>query len=196
MTTSYPERPPRPQQEHPEACTPPALQVTGRGAEPRYRVVCRAQARWRRAAARPGQPRDKPLRAAAPRGLQGPAAVAAGGGKARASLEINHSESQAHVWQSRGRAATQRHKQRPGQPTSPASQPDHSARQHNPATQPSNTNARQPAGPPRVRHTGLAHSWHRGTGHTSPRHRRARQAAEDRAISAGAQPPPRRPGQR
>ena len=42
-----------------------------------------------------------------------------GGGRARAGLEIDHSEPQARVWRSRGRAAAHRHTQRPG-PTSNA----------------------------------------------------------------------------
>ena len=39
-----------------------------------------------------------------------------GGGRARAGLEIDHSEPQARVWRSRGRAAAHRHTQRPGPP--------------------------------------------------------------------------------
>ena len=42
------------------------------------------------------------------------AAVPVGGGRARAGLEIDHSEPQARVWRSRGRAAAHRHTQRPG----------------------------------------------------------------------------------
>ena len=37
-----------------------------------------------------------------------------GGGRARAGLEIDHSEPQARVWRSCGRAAAHRHTQRPG----------------------------------------------------------------------------------
>ena len=44
---------------------------------------------------------------------QGLAAVPVGGGRARAGLEIDHSEPQARVWRSRGRAAAHRHTQRP-----------------------------------------------------------------------------------
>ena len=40
--------------------------------------------------------------------------VPVGGGRARAGLEIDHSEPQARVWRSRGRAAAHRHTQRPG----------------------------------------------------------------------------------
>ena len=42
------------------------------------------------------------------------AAVPVGGGRARAGLEIGHSEPQARVWRSRGRAAAHGHTQRPG----------------------------------------------------------------------------------
>ena len=50
----------------------------------------------------------------APEGPEGLAAVPVGGGRARAGLEIDHSEPQARVWRSRGRAAAHRHTQRPG----------------------------------------------------------------------------------
>ena len=50
----------------------------------------------------------------APEGPEGTATVPVGGGRARAGLEIDHSEPQARVWRSRGRAATHRHTQRPG----------------------------------------------------------------------------------
>ena len=46
--------------------------------------------------------------------LEGLVAVPVGGGRARAGLEIDHSEPQARVWRSRGRAAAHRHTQRPG----------------------------------------------------------------------------------
>ena len=49
-----------------------------------------------------------------PQGLQSLAAVPVGGGRARAGLEIDHSEPQTRVWRSRGRAAAHRHTQRPG----------------------------------------------------------------------------------
>ena len=52
--------------------------------------------------------------AAAAVGGGGLAAVPVGGGRARAGLEIDHSEPQARVWRSRGRAAAHRHTQRPG----------------------------------------------------------------------------------
>ena len=58
----------------------------------------------------------------------GKAAVLVGGGWARAGLEIDHSEPQARVWRSRGRAAAHRHTQRPGPASSPASQSTRGAR--------------------------------------------------------------------
>ena len=45
----------------------------------------------------------------APEGPEGQAAVPEGGGRARAGPEIDHSEPQARVWRSRGRAAAPRH---------------------------------------------------------------------------------------
>ena len=45
---------------------------------------------------------------------RGLVAVPVGGGRARAGLEIDHSEPQARVWRSRGRAAAHRHSKRPG----------------------------------------------------------------------------------
>ena len=41
--------------------------------------------------------------------LEGLVAVPVGGGRARAGLEIDHSEPQARVWRSRGRAAAHGH---------------------------------------------------------------------------------------
>ena len=55
-----------------------------------------------------------PLVWRAPEGPEGLVAVPVGGGRARAGLEIDHSEPQARVWRSRGRAAAHRHTQRPG----------------------------------------------------------------------------------
>ena len=48
-----------------------------------------------------------------PQGLRGLAAVPEGGGRAWPGFEIDHSEPQARVWRSRGRAAAHRHTQRP-----------------------------------------------------------------------------------
>ena len=53
-------------------------------------------------------------------GREGLAAVPVGGGRARAGLEIDHSEPQARVWRSRGRAAAHRHTQRPGPTAGPS----------------------------------------------------------------------------
>ena len=44
---------------------------------------------------------------------RGLVAVPVGGGRARAGLEIDHSEPKARVWRSRGRAAAHRHTERP-----------------------------------------------------------------------------------
>ena len=44
----------------------------------------------------------------------GQAAVPVGGGRARAGLEIDHSEPQDRVWRSRGRAAAHGHSKQPG----------------------------------------------------------------------------------
>ena len=54
-----------------------------------------------------------PLVWRAPEGPEGLVAVPVGGGRARAGLEIDHSEPQARVWRSRGRAAAHRHTERP-----------------------------------------------------------------------------------
>ena len=58
-----------------------------------------------------------PLVWRAPEGLVGLAAVPVGGGGARAGLEIDHSEPQARVWRSRGRAAAHGHTTQPGPST-------------------------------------------------------------------------------
>ena len=50
----------------------------------------------------------------APEGPEGQAAVPVGGGRARAGLEIDHSEPQARVWRSRGRAAAHGRTKQPG----------------------------------------------------------------------------------
>ena len=56
---------------------------------------------------------------------RGLAAVPVGGGGARAGLEIDHSEPQARVWRSRGRAAAHRHTQRPGPSRQATRRPEH-----------------------------------------------------------------------
>ena len=63
---------------------------------------------------------------------RGLAAAPVGGGRARAGLEIDHSEPQARVWRSRGRAAAHRHTQRPG----PKAGPDGHATPATPHTTP------------------------------------------------------------
>ena len=94
--------------------------------------------RW--AAAGPGQATSRrveaPISNPGPTGLEGAggtrgpgcgargrwrglAAAPVGGGRARAGLEIDHSEPQARVWRSRGRAAAHRHTQRPGPKAGP-----------------------------------------------------------------------------
>ena len=142
---------------------------------------------------------------AGPRGLRSHAAVAAGGGKARANLEINHSKPLGRVaygatpqWRrvaarpGRASRSTTPSRRRacgnlaggplpsdtskgPAQPTSPASQPDHLARQHNPATQPSNTTqqhnpATRTRGSPQGRRAFVTQFWAiHGTGEQSSR---------------------------
>ena len=56
------------------------------------------------------------------------AAVPVGGGRARAGLEIDHSEPKARVWRSRGRAAAHGHTKQPG-PTKHARRPEHQRQQ-------------------------------------------------------------------
>ena len=94
-----------------------------------------------------------PLVWRAPEGPEGLAAVPVGGGRARAGLEIDHSEPQARVWRSRGRAAAHRHTQRPG-PSRQAS----GARNTSGATS-INTRRRRLAGgpPPTGTHSGQAY---------------------------------------
>ena len=87
------------------------------------RGACGAWPRCRWAAAGPGlDPRRRAKRTISnqapavwrpPRGLRGLAAVPEGGGRAWPGFEIDHSEPQARVWRSRGRAAAHRHTQRP-----------------------------------------------------------------------------------
>ena len=87
------------------------------------RRACGAWPRCRWAAAGPGlDPRRRAKRTISnqapavwrpPQGLRGLAAVPEGGGRAWPGFEIDHSEPQARVWRSRGRAAAHRHTQRP-----------------------------------------------------------------------------------
>ena len=83
---------------------------------------------------------------------RGLAAVPVGGGRARAGLEIDHSEPQARVWRSRGRAAAHRHTQRPDPtkqpgPTSQARRrPEHpwGPQAARPSERPTTTTTRRP----------------------------------------------------
>ena len=120
----------------------------------------RARPRCRRAAAGPGrassqraQPhtatrrrrcggRRRDRRARASLQTRGLAAVPEGGGRARAGLEIDHSEPQARVWRSRGRAAAHRHTQRPGPSRQATRRPE--IRRHSTST---TTGKRKPTTP-------------------------------------------------
>ena len=70
-----------------------------------------------------GRRRDRRARASCK--TRGLAAVPVGGGRARAGLEIDHSEPQARVWRSRGRAAAHGHTQRPGPSRQATRRPEH-----------------------------------------------------------------------
>ena len=70
-----------------------------------------------------GRRRDQRARASCK--TRGLAAVPEGGGRARAGLEIDHSEPQARVWRARGRAAAHRHTQRPGPSRQATRRPEH-----------------------------------------------------------------------
>ena len=92
---------------------------------------------------------DRPLRAAGSR-IEGTtkrdlAAVPVGGGRAWPGFKIDHSEPQARVWRSCGRAAAHRHAQRPS-PNSQASR-----RPENRRTQPHNDTRPRPVSRPRPR---------------------------------------------
>ncbi len=120
---------------------------------PRWRRCGGHWPRCRWAAAGPGQATSRrveaPISNPGPTGLEGAggtrghgcgargrwrglAAAPVGGGRARAGLEIDHSEPQARVWRSRGRAAAHRHTQRPG----PKAGPDGHATPATPHTTP------------------------------------------------------------
>ena len=88
-------------------------------ARPRAEPLCRTSCEEAsaRSAARNRGSTPACYRAEAAAGIAlyaGLAAVPVDGGRARAGLEIDHSEPQARVWRSRGRAAAHRHTQRPG----------------------------------------------------------------------------------
>ena len=121
---------------------PDAIPVGGGGAWPDNEPTHRATRQYTRPHRCGGRRRDLPRCRWAP---EGPAAVPVGGGgawpgfepthpatrqytkrrrcggrrrvrRAQAGFEIDHSEPQARVWRSRGRAAAHRHTQRPGPP--------------------------------------------------------------------------------
>lgn len=207
MTTSHPERIAHPKREQHETCTPPALQVANPWATPLGHAACGATPQWRRVAARPGQT----SRSTTPsRCTAWPAGHGPGGSGWRQGQDEPRDQplrvAGARVAISRaGHCPATQAKARHNQPVQ---RPNLTilARQHNPATQPSNTTQQHERAAAR---RAAAHSSHRfgafmapgysphaTRGHTSPRHKRARQAAEDRVISACAKPPPRRPGQR
>ena len=83
--------------------------TTSRRAEPP--ISDRAPQVWR---APEGPEGTGGLRGAAPEGLVGLAAAPVGGGGAWPGFEIDHSEPQARVWRSRGRAAAHGRTKQPG----------------------------------------------------------------------------------
>ena len=109
------------------------------GVEGAGRPGCGARGRWRGLAGLRGDAQSHTSAHQAPqvgRAPEGPgaraslqtrglAAVPVGGGGARAGLEIDHSEPQARVWRSRGRAAAHRHTQRPGPSRQATRRPQH-----------------------------------------------------------------------
>ena len=97
--------------------------------------------------------------------LRGLAVVPVGGGRARAGLEIDHSEPQARVWRSRGRAAAHRHTQRPG-PTAGASGARNArGAQSSPARQGAQSSPAQQGARPKTSGTGRRHDpWLGGQG--------------------------------
>ena len=109
-----------------------------------------------------GRRRDQRARASCK--TRGLAAVPVGGGRARAGLEIDHSEPQARVWRSRGRAAAHRHTQRPG----PTKQPGPTRRPEHPWRHKQHHHSGGP--PPTGTHSGPAHQGKpRGGRNTSGR---------------------------
>ena len=98
-----------------------------------------------------GRRRDRRARASCK--TRGLAAVPVGGGRARAGLEIDHSEPQARVWRSRGRAAAHRHTAaRPIKAShaavgTPAGGPPPTGTSSSPAPQPGPTAPATPVGP-------------------------------------------------
>ena len=115
-----------------------------------------------------GRRRDQRARASCK--TRGLAAVPVGGGRARAGLEIDHSEPQARVWRSRGRAAAHRHTQRPGPSRQATRRPEHQrargrAAAHGHTKQPGPS--RQATRRPEHQRTGRRPRAHRAARHTS-----------------------------
>ena len=88
----------------------PATPVGGGGA----RLLCPWATRPGRASRRRTEPHISDQAPPVWRAPDSLAAVPVSGGRARAGFENDHSEPQARVWRSRGRAAAHRHTQRPG----------------------------------------------------------------------------------
>ena len=119
------------------------------GAEPRCRTSCEEASARSAARNRCSTPAYDRAEAAAGIALYaGLAAVPVGGGRARAGLEIDHSEPQARVWRSRGRAAAHGHTKQPGPqqaltaPGTPAA--PQATQQRTTATTPRHTKNRHP----------------------------------------------------
>ena len=115
-----------------------------------------------------GRRRDQRARASCK--TRGLAAVPVGGGRARAGLEIDHSEPQARVWRSRGRAAAHRHTQRPGPSRQATRRPEHQrargrAAAHGHTKQPGPS--RQATRRPEHQRAGRRPRAHRAARHTS-----------------------------
>ena len=91
-----------------------AVPVGGGGAWPRCWSAAAGPGRASRRRAEPYISAPAPLVWRAPEGPEGLAAVPVGGGGAWPGFEIDHSEPQARVWRSRGRAAAHGHTKQPG----------------------------------------------------------------------------------
>ena len=85
------------------------MPVGGSGAWPGFEATCRAT-----------HQQPDPLVWRAPEGPEGLAAALVGGGGAWPGFEIDHSEPQARVWRSRGRAAAHGHTKQPGPTAGPS----------------------------------------------------------------------------
>ena len=80
-------------------------------------------------------------------GTGGQATVPVGGGGARAGLEIDHSEPQARVWRSRGRAAAHGHTKRPDPTPGTPAAPGTPVGQQAARPQPGSARRSSPSGP-------------------------------------------------